>query len=85
MPDLSFGPRGWTPDRMGDLQGKTFVITGATAGTGYEATKMLLTQGARVIMLNRNPEKSAATIETLKAKKLRAVRANLGEHELQMV
>lgn len=67
MPDLSFGPRGWTPDRIGDLQGKTFVITGATAGTGYEATKMLLTQGARVIMLNRNPEKSAATIETLKA------------------
>ena len=67
MPETSFGPLGWKPDRMGDLQGKTFVITGTTAGTGFEAAKMLLTEGARVIMLNRNPEKSAATLETLKA------------------
>ena len=67
MQEPSFGPRGWTPDRIGALEGKTFLITGTTAGTGYEATKMLLTRGARVIMLNRNPGKSAGAIETLKA------------------
>ena len=29
-----FGPKGWTPERLGSLDGKTFVITGANAGAG---------------------------------------------------
>lgn len=60
-----FGKMGWTPDRIGNLEGKTFVITGTTSGTGFEATKILLSKGAKVVMLNRNSEKAAATIETL--------------------
>lgn len=33
-----FGPQGWTPERLGSLAGKTYLITGATAGAGFEAT-----------------------------------------------
>ena len=66
MADTTFGPKGWTPERLGSLAGKTYLITGANAGTGREAARLLLSKGARVVMLNRNPEKSAAAIATLK-------------------
>ena len=49
-----------------DLSGKTYVLTGTTSGTGFEATQILLSKGAKVVMLNRNPTKSEATINTLK-------------------
>ena len=61
-----FGPTGWTPERLGNLAGKTYLITGANGGAGFEAARALLSKGARVVMLNRNPEKSAAAIETLR-------------------
>ena len=61
-----FGKKGWTPDRIGDLCGKTFVITGTTSGTGFEAAKILLSKGAEVVMLNRNQNKAEDTIKTLK-------------------
>ena len=61
-----FGPNGWTPDRITDLKGKTFVITGTTSGTGYEAARILLSKNARVVMLNRNAKKAAATTAQLK-------------------
>lgn len=62
----NFGPKGWTPERLGSLKGKTYLITGTTSGTGFEASKVLLSKGAKVVMLNRNPQKSADTITTLK-------------------
>ena len=61
-----FGKKGWTPDRIKDLNDKTFVVTGTTSGTGFEATKILLSKGAKVVMLNRNPKKAENTIKTLK-------------------
>lgn len=61
-----FGKKGWKPDRIGNLNGKTYVITGTTSGTGFEAAKILLSKGAKVVMLNRNQKKSAETITTLK-------------------
>ncbi|APY10162.1 oxidoreductase [Seonamhaeicola sp. S2-3] len=66
MSTTKFGKKGWTPDRIKNLNGKTFVITGTTSGTGFEAAKILLAKGAKVVMLNRNPKKSKATIATLK-------------------
>lgn len=62
-----FGPKGWTPDRIDSLQGKTYVITGANAGTGFEAARIFASKGARVVMLNRNPDKSTKAIEAIKA------------------
>ena len=61
-----FGKEGWTPKRLGDLSGKTYVITGTTSGTGFEAARILLSKGAKVVMLNRNPKKATDTIATLK-------------------
>ena len=61
-----FGKKGWTPDRIGNLNGKIFVITGTTSGTGFEAAKILLSKSAKVVMLNRNPKKAEDTIKTLK-------------------
>ncbi len=61
-----FGKQGWTPDRIENLKGKTFVITGTTSGTGFEAARILLSKGAKVIMLNRNPKKAEDVIATLK-------------------
>lgn len=62
-----FGKQGWTPDRLNDLTGKTFVITGANAGTGFQAAKLFLSKGAEVVMLNRNPEKTGRAIAELRA------------------
>ena len=61
-----FGKKGWTPDKIQSLNGKTYVITGTTSGTGFEATRILLSKGAKVVMLNRNPKKVENVITTLK-------------------
>jgi NAD(P)-dependent dehydrogenase (short-subunit alcohol dehydrogenase family) len=66
MTDKTFGTKGWTPARIGSLVGKTIVITGANAGAGFEASRILLSKGARVVMLNRNPEKSTVAIKELR-------------------
>lgn len=61
-----FGPEGWTPDRIDSLDDRTYLITGANSGTGFEATRTLLSKGARVVMLNRNVERSSAAITKLR-------------------
>lgn len=66
MSTTQFGKQGWTPDRIDNLAGKTFVITGTTSGTGFEAARILLSKGAKVVMLNRNPQKATDTIAALK-------------------
>ncbi|SLN21619.1 Bile acid 7-dehydroxylase 2 [Falsiruegeria litorea R37] len=66
MPDTTYGPNGWTPDRLGDLTGQTYLITGANAGAGFQAARTLLNKGAKVVMLNRSVEKSQAAIAELK-------------------
>lgn len=58
----------WTPQRIENLVGKTYVITGANAGAGYAATEILLSKGATVVMLNRNKNKSKLAIENLRKK-----------------
>ena len=66
MADTTFGPKGWTPARLGDLTGKTYVITGANAGAGFQAARILLKKNATVVMLNRSAEKSETAIAELK-------------------
>lgn len=66
MSTSQFGKKGWTPERLGNLSGKTYLITGTTSGTGFEAAKILLSKGAKVVMLNRNAKKAEDAIATLK-------------------
>ena len=68
MKQNKFGKRGWTPERIGDLNGRIYVITGTTSGTGFEAASILLSKGAKVVMLNRNPKKAQETVRNLKQK-----------------
>ena len=66
MADKTFGPKGWTPERLGSLAGKTYVITGANAGVGFQAARTFLSKGAKVVMLNRDAEKSNTALKKLK-------------------
>ena len=66
MPDTTFGAQGWTPDRITSLDGKTFLITGANAGAGFQAARILLSKGGKVVMLNRSVEKSKAALQDLR-------------------
>ena len=69
------GERGWTPEDMKSLEGKTILITGSTSGTGFQATRTLLSKGAEVVMLNRNDSKSKATMAALRSEFGQEVRA----------
>lgn len=66
MKTNQFGKEGWTPDRIESLNGKTYVLTGTTSGTGFEAAKILLSKKAKVVMLNRNQKKVTDTIAILR-------------------
>ncbi|WP_245232983.1 hypothetical protein [Maribacter forsetii] len=57
MSTTQFGKQGWTPARIKSLKGKTFLITGTTSGTGFESARILLSKGAKVVMVNRNPKR----------------------------
>jgi len=63
-----FGKKGWTPELMSSQEGSTYVITGTTSGTGFEAARILLSKGAKVVMLNRNSKKSEDTMAVLRQK-----------------
>lgn len=67
MADPQFGPEGWLPQQLNALTGKTYLITGANAGTGFQAARILLSKGAKVVMLNRSAEKSEQALRELKS------------------
>lgn len=58
---------GWTPDKLPDLSGKTYAITGGNSGLGLEAAKILTGKGARVIITTRSEEKAKVALETLRS------------------
>lgn len=49
------------------MQGKVVVITGATSGIGLETARGLVGLGANVVVVGRNPEKTAGVVAELKA------------------
>ena len=48
---------------MGDLSGKTILVTGATSGIGLEASVVFAQRGATVVMIGRDPARTAAAVE----------------------
>jgi NAD(P)-dependent dehydrogenase (short-subunit alcohol dehydrogenase family) len=66
-----------------DLTGKTIVVTGTSAGLGYEAARVLAGAGAEVVMVARNPAKNEEAAARIRAgqpdAKLKLYTMNLGE------
>ncbi len=56
-------PSGYTPD----VTGKVVIVTGANSGLGLEVTRVLATNGARVVMACRNLEKAERAAATVRA------------------
>ena len=44
----------WTPEKIPDLTGKTFLVTGANSGIGFQAAKQLALKNANVTIASRN-------------------------------
>ena len=56
-PDGDVGSTGqWTAADIPTQTGRTFVVTGANSGIGYEVTRALVAKGATVIMAVRDEE-----------------------------
>jgi protochlorophyllide reductase len=47
----------WHPQQLGQQTGRTFVVTGANSGIGFEAARELVARGANVVLAVRDPEK----------------------------
>lgn len=62
-----------------DISGKTVVITGASAGIGAAAARQIHALGARVIVVGRNPAKTASVAATVGGESAVADFAKLSE------
>ena len=56
----------WTPADIGDLTGRTAVVTGPTlGGLGFHTALELARHGARVVLAGRTPDKLGAAAEAV--------------------
>lgn len=53
---------------MGKLEGKTAIITGASSGIGAETARLFASEGANVILIARNRERSEKIVESIREK-----------------
>lgn len=58
--------KNWTADAIPSQQGKTILVTGANSGLGLEASKVLSSKGAHVIMTARNMKSGNEAISLIK-------------------
>jgi NAD(P)-dependent dehydrogenase (short-subunit alcohol dehydrogenase family) len=54
--------RGFTEADVPDQSGKCFIVTGANAGIGFEASRVLAARGARVLLACRDKAKAEAAM-----------------------
>lgn len=67
-PEGDVGSTGqWTADDIPSQIGRTFVVTGANSGIGFETTRALAAHGAEVIMAVRDEAKGTAALDRLRA------------------
>ncbi len=58
---------GWTPEQLGDLSGRRYLITGGNSGIGLEAAKILAEKGADIVIACRNPSKAEQAVADIDA------------------
>ncbi|QLC25603.1 SDR family NAD(P)-dependent oxidoreductase [Parasphingopyxis algicola] len=67
MPKIAdSGITNWTPDRLPDLAGKTYLVTGGNSGIGFEASRMLGEAGGDIVIACRDPAKAEKAVAELK-------------------
>jgi NAD(P)-dependent dehydrogenase (short-subunit alcohol dehydrogenase family) len=64
--NLSTVPR-WTAAQIPDQTGRSFVVTGANSGLGFETALQLAAHGARVVLTTRSESKGVEAIRRLTA------------------
>src|SRR5262245_37516624 len=57
----------WTADDIPNQTGKTFVVTGANSGIGYEAALQLAAKGAEVVLACRDQSKGRTAVDAIKS------------------
>ncbi|MDH3500591.1 MAG: SDR family NAD(P)-dependent oxidoreductase, partial [Acidimicrobiia bacterium] len=62
--NIGFALRGLEPVETG-MDGRRVVITGATSGLGRSAAATMAGLGATVVLVGRNPDKTAATADAI--------------------
>src|SRR6266853_1428048 len=62
----------WTADQITDQTGRTFIVTGANSGLGFETARELARHGGTVILAARNEAKGLDAVARIKAEQPRA-------------
>ncbi|MFL0412008.1 SDR family NAD(P)-dependent oxidoreductase [Microbacterium paludicola] len=62
----------WDPEHLPDMTGRTFAVTGATAGIGYFAAEQLAAAGAHVVLASRSAAKLAVAEAAIRGRVPRA-------------
>jgi NAD(P)-dependent dehydrogenase (short-subunit alcohol dehydrogenase family) len=57
----------WTAARIADQSGRTFIVTGANSGLGFETARQLAAHGGRVLMAARSEPRGLAAVARLRA------------------
>ncbi|MEV6610895.1 SDR family oxidoreductase [Kutzneria sp. NPDC051319] len=68
----------WSPTDIGDLTGRTALITGGNSGIGLETARVLADHGARVILAGRDQAKLDRAAGTLSGDRVDTLAVDLG-------